>query len=57
MVLVARRQTALEELGRELAKEYKVQYRTVAVDLSDEGFLENVTAVTRNLDIGLIISN
>ena len=57
MVLVARRQSALEELGRELAKEYGVEYRTVAVDLSGEGFLEKMTAVTRDLDIGLVISN
>lgn len=57
VVLVARRQSALEELGRELVKEYGVQYRTVAVDLSDEGFLEKITAVTRDLDIGLVVSN
>jgi short-subunit dehydrogenase len=57
VILVARRQSALEELGRELTKEYGVQYRTVAVDLSDEGFLERMIAVTRDLDIGLIISN
>jgi len=57
VVLVARRQSALEELGHELATEYGVQYRTVSVDLSDEGFLEKVTAVTRDLDIGLVISN
>src|ERR1043166_7041813 len=57
VVLVARRQSALEELGHELTKEYGVKYRTVSVDLSDEGFLKKVTAVTRDLNIGLVISN
>jgi short-subunit dehydrogenase len=56
-VLVARRQRLLEEAGREFAKEFGVQYRTVAVDLSEGGFLQTLAQATWDLDIGLVISN
>jgi len=36
VVLVARRQAILEELGQKLAKEYGIQYRAVGVDLQKE---------------------
>jgi uncharacterized protein len=57
LVLVARRLPMLEELGRGLAKQFGVEYRAVGVDLSDEGFLEPLAEATRNLDVGLVISN
>jgi len=57
LVLVARRQALLEELGCQLEKEFGVQYRAIGVDLSDENFLEKVDAATHDLDIGLVISN
>src|SRR5215216_5083846 len=57
LVLVARRLPLLEEIGRGLAKEFDVQYRAVGVDLSEEGFLEALAEATRDLDVGLVISN
>ena len=57
LVLVARRLPVLEEVGRGLAQEFGVAYRAVGVDLSDEGFLETLTTATRDLDVGLLISN
>ena len=57
LVLVARRLALLEELGQQLAKKFGIQYRAIDVDLSEENFLEKVTAVTGDLDIGLLISN
>lgn len=57
LVLVARRLSTLEEIGRRLAKQYDIQYRAVGVDLSDEGFLEKIEQATQNLDVGLVISN
>ena len=57
LVLVARRLPVLEEVGRGLAKEFGVAYRAVGVDLSDEGFLETLAEATRDLDVGLVISN
>lgn len=57
LVLVARRLPVLEELGRQLAKEFRVHYRAVGVDLTEDDFLEKIEAATQDLDIGLLISN
>jgi uncharacterized protein len=57
LVLVARRLPLLEEIGHTLANDYGVDYRALALDLSEEGFLETLEAATRDLDIGLVVSN
>jgi len=57
VVLVARRETLLSELGAECSKEYGVEYRIAALDLSQEGFLKQLSPVTNDLDIGLVVSN
>jgi short-subunit dehydrogenase len=57
LVLVARRITALESVGQELANEFGIEYRAVGLDLSDEGFLETLEQATADLDIGLVVSN
>ena len=57
VVLAARRQHLLEDLGRQLANDFGVQYRTVGVDLTDEDFLDPIRAATDDLDVGLLISN
>ena len=57
VVLVARRLSLLEEIGRGLVQEFGVEYRAIGVDISDEGFLETLAEATRDLDVGLVISN
>ncbi len=57
VVLVARRLPLLEDLGRQLASTYGVQFRAVGVDLSEPDFLATLEARTRDLDIGLLVSN
>jgi hypothetical protein len=57
VVLVARRETLLSELGVECSKQFGVEYRVAALDLSQEGFLKQLSSVTNDLDIGLVISN
>jgi hypothetical protein len=57
VVLVARRESLLEEVGRNLAKDFGVEYRAVAADLSHAGFLEKLAEATDYLDLGLIVSN
>lgn len=57
LVLVARRLPLLEDLGRSLTNTYGVSYRALSLDLSQEGFLEPLAAATRDLDIGLVVSN
>jgi short-subunit dehydrogenase len=57
VVLVARRLPLLEDLGRQLATTYGVQYRAVGADLTEPAALSALAAATQNLDIGLLISN
>jgi short-subunit dehydrogenase len=57
LILAARRLPLLEELGRQLEKEFGTQYRAVGVDLSEDDFLETLAEATRDLDVGLLISN
>ena len=57
VVLVARRENLLDEVGQGLAKDFNVQYRTVVADLSQEGFLDKLAEATNDLDIGLVVSN
>jgi short-subunit dehydrogenase len=57
LVLVARRLPLLEALGVQLEKEYGVHYRTVGLDLTEEGYMQRLDEATHDLDIGLLISD
>jgi short-subunit dehydrogenase len=57
VVLVARREGQLTELGRSITSDLSVQYRVIAMELSQEGFIENLAERTKDLDIGLVVSN
>jgi hypothetical protein len=57
VVLVARREKLLDEVGEGLANGFNVQYRSVVADLSQEGFLDKLAEATNDLDIGLVVSN
>src|SRR5216684_3117100 len=46
-----------KEFARQIAADFKVDYRALAMDLSQEGFLERLTKDTKDLDIGLVVSN
>ena len=57
VVLVARRDALLAELGRAISQEFDVQYRALAMDLSQEGFIAGLADAKHDLDIGLVVSN
>src|ERR1700687_2651319 len=57
VVLVARRVALLQEVGRSIAADFKVDYRTLAMDLSQEGFIAGLADATHDIDIGLVVSN
>jgi short-subunit dehydrogenase len=57
VALAARRQTLLDHLGGELRDRYKVEVRTVAVDLSREHAAEELHQAVSDLDVGLVVSN
>jgi short-subunit dehydrogenase len=56
-VLVARRESLLDEVGQGLAKDFSVRYRNVVADLSQDGFLDKLAEATNDLDIGLVVLN
>jgi short-subunit dehydrogenase len=57
VVLVARRDALLAELGRAISQEFDVQCRALAMDVSQEGFIAGLADATHDLDIGLVVSN
>src|SRR5262249_14405844 len=57
VALAARRKPLLQEVGRACSDKFGVQHRVIAADLSEEGFLTRFADATRDLDIGLVVSN
>src|SRR6266446_1900664 len=57
IVLVARRQDLLKEVGVEFSKRYGVEHRVVVLDVSREDFIGQLAPATADLDIGLVVSN
>src|ERR1700758_643597 len=57
IVLVARRQDLLKEVGVEFSNRYGVEHRVVVLDVSREDFIGQLASATHDLDIGLVVSN
>src|SRR5216683_2259425 len=57
VVLVARRENLLKEVGVEFSKRYGVEHRVVVLDVSRENFIGQLASATDDLDIGLVVSN
>src|SRR5713226_3684319 len=57
VVLVARRESLLNDFGLGLSQNLDVKYRVIAMDLSQEGFIDALAEKTDDLDIGLVVSN
>jgi len=57
LILVSRRQPALEALGEALSAEFGIEYRVVAQDLTEDGAGQRIVSAAAGLDVGLYISN
>jgi short-subunit dehydrogenase len=57
VALVARREALLRTVGAECTQAFGVQHRIIALDLSEPGFLPILADATRDLDVGLVVSN
>ncbi len=57
VVLVARREDRLRSLATELEREYSIETKVVAVDLSCNDFLESLRDATADIEIGLLVNN
>jgi short-subunit dehydrogenase len=57
VVLVARREGLLREVGAAITSDFGVSHRVVQADLSEDGFMERLISATGDIDIGLVVSN
>lgn len=57
LVLAARRLDRLHRVGRDLGREFGVDYRAVEVDLSEPAAVTKVAGATDALDVGLVVGN
>jgi short-subunit dehydrogenase len=57
LVLIARRKENMESLGAELKEAYGIQYKVLALDLSEEGFFLEVKNAVEGLEVGLLVNN
>ena len=57
VALVSRREPLLRTVGAECTRASGVQHRIVPLDLSEPDFLPVLADATRDLDIGLVVSN
>lgn len=54
VVLVGRREEALNKLGEEISKKFKVKHLVVAADFAKEDSVTKVTEATKDLDMGFM---
>ncbi len=57
VVVVARREDRLRSLARELERDYSVQTRVVAFDLTREDLREPIRDATADIEIGLLVNS
>jgi uncharacterized protein len=54
LVLVARRHGVLEALAAELARQYRIEVRYLALDLGKSAAVDTIVSATAGLDVGLL---
>lgn len=57
LVLVARRLNLLESIGKRLTNQYHIKCQLIEADLSVESAIDKIKDATKDLEIGLLISN
>lgn len=57
VVLVARRESLLREVGAEISREFGVNHRVVRADLSRPDFMREIVGAIEDIDVGLVVSN
>lgn len=57
LVLVARRDNKMQELAERIRYKHHVKVNVISLDLSKEGFFEELNEKIKGLDIGLVVNN
>jgi short-subunit dehydrogenase len=55
VVLIARQQASLDQIAQQVRAESSVQVRTLALDLTSSDMLERVSAITDDVEVGLLV--
>jgi uncharacterized protein len=56
-ILVATNTNLLQTQAESIKKDYGVEVKTLATDLSKDGFLTDITALTDSLEVGMLVNN
>ncbi len=56
-MLIARRESLLEKLAKELKKELKIRVVTITIDLADENVIDVVSEKTIDIEVNMLIYN
>lgn len=57
LLLVARREERLEEIGKSLEERFKIKVCKIKMDLTNENSYKELFAMTKDYDIGLLVNN
>ena len=57
IVLVARRESLLEELSKEITEKFNVLTKYIPLDLTENDFIVGLEEFTQKLNVGIVISN
>jgi short-subunit dehydrogenase len=57
LILIARRADLLQSLASTLSTKYRIEIRTLALDLSAQNVVEQIAETTKELEIGLLVYN
>jgi len=57
LLLVARREDVLREVGAKLTGDFGIGHRVLALDLTEDNFIRKLAPAADDLDIGLVVSN
>src|ERR1700731_2192754 len=57
IVLVARREVLLNEIGVQFSKRFRLEHRIGLVDVSQDVFIGRLASATDDLAIGLVVGN
>ena len=57
LILIARRKELLESIASRLAKNFKIQVRTLSLDLAQPDMLNQIKQISEDIDVGILVYN
>ena len=57
LLMIARREDVLETAAQEMRDEYSVEARTLSLDLTSPGCMDQIKAFSRDAEVGILVNN